>query len=80
MPGEARPAPDYIRFNPRTWKTNIGIFNSGFQFKEAGQSMLDTVRTMVFPNILWIILLNSAFISINGAAGQTGSSVLLAAG
>lgn len=42
--------------------------------------MIDTLRTMVFPNILWVIAINGLFISVQGAAGQTGSSVLIAAG
>jgi MFS family permease len=42
--------------------------------------MIDTVRTMFFPNIIWVIVINSLFISIQGAAAQTGSSVLIAAG
>ena len=42
--------------------------------------MIDTVRTMFFPNIIWVIAVNSLFISVQGAAGQTGSSVLIAAG
>lgn len=42
--------------------------------------MIDTLRTMVFPNIIWVIIINSLFISIQGAAGQTGSSILIASG
>jgi hypothetical protein len=42
--------------------------------------MIDTLRTMIFPNIIWVIVINSLFISIQGAASQTGSSVLIAAG
>ncbi|KAF1808702.1 MFS general substrate transporter [Eremomyces bilateralis CBS 781.70] len=79
-PGEPRPALDYSQFGPRTLGTDFGIMNFGYQFKEAGQSMLDTVRTMVFPNMIWAILVNSAIISIYNAAAQTGSTVLLAAG
>jgi MFS family permease len=42
--------------------------------------MIDTVRTMFFPSIIWVIGVNSAFVSVQNAAGQTGTSVLIAAG
>lgn len=75
---ETRPRVDH-RMPPRTLWTEIGIFTNGFENKEAGKSMLDTARTMFFPNILWVIAVNSILISINNAASQTGSAVLIAA-
>lgn len=42
--------------------------------------MVDTLRTMVFPTIVWVIAINSVFISVQNAAGQVGSSVLIAMG
>jgi hypothetical protein len=58
----------------------MGFFQNGFEHKAAGRSMIDTLRTMFFPNIIWVIAVNSTFIALQGAAGQTGSSVLIAAG
>lgn len=46
----------------------------------ARASVWDTIKTCLFPNVLWVILVNSAFISAQGAAGQVGSAVLIAAG
>ena len=79
-PGERRPRIDAATFGRRTAWSNFGFFQNGFEHREAGKSMLDTLRTMFFPNIIWVIVINSLFISIQGAAGQTGSSVLIAMG
>ncbi|KAK3053503.1 hypothetical protein LTS18_012130, partial [Coniosporium uncinatum] len=80
FPDENRPRPDAAVYGRRTWWTEFGIFQNGFENKAAGQSMIDTLRTMVFPNIIWAIAVNSLFVSAQGAAGQTGSAVLIASG
>lgn len=79
-PGENRPALDYNRWGPRTLWTNIGVFNAGFEFKNAGISMLDTLRTTLFPAVVWSVLANSVFLITNQAAQQLGSFALLAQG
>jgi hypothetical protein len=79
-PGENRPRLDAGSYGKRTFKSNCGVFPNGFENRAAGRSMIDTVRTMVFPNILWATAVSSLFISIQGAAAQTGSAVLIAAG
>jgi MFS family permease len=77
---EARPRIDADAYGPRSIWTDIGFFQNGIENKAAAKSMLDTVRTMLFPSVLWVVMVNSAFISVQNAAGQTGSSVLIAAG
>ncbi|KAG6361451.1 hypothetical protein INS49_009678 [Diaporthe citri] len=79
-PGAVRPQIDYARFGPRTLWTNIGIFNYGFEWKNAGKSMLDTLRTTFFPAVVWGVLANSVFLVTNQAAQQLGSFALLAQG
>jgi len=80
FPDENRPRPDAAVYGRRTWWTEIGIFQNGFENKAAGRSMIDTLRTMFFPNIIWAIAVNSLFVSAQNAAGQTGSAVLIASG
>lgn len=79
-PGEARPRLDVKRFGPRTNKTDFGVFTVAPAWSRARRSIWDTAKTCLFPNVLWVILVNSAFISAQGAAGQVGSAVLIAAG
>lgn len=42
--------------------------------------MWETVKTTFFPNVLWVIVANALLVSVQGAAGQVASAVLLAAG
>jgi MFS family permease len=50
--GESRPRVDLVAYSPRTAWTNFGFFQNGFEHREALKSMIDTVRTMFFPNVL----------------------------
>lgn len=79
-PGESRPPLDYGRYGPRTLWTNVGVLNAGFEWKNAGVSMLDTLRTTLFPAVIWAVLSNSIFLITNQAAQQLGSFALLAQG
>lgn len=79
-PGENRPRPDASAYGRRTVWTEVGLFTNGFENRAAGKSMIDTVRTMLFPNILWVMAVNGIFISVQNAAAQTGSSALIASG
>lgn len=78
--GETRPRINTVSYKPRTIWTEVGFFQNGFENREAAISMLDTLRTMFFPNMVWVMLTNALFISIQGAAGQTGAAVLMAMG
>lgn len=42
--------------------------------------MLDTLRTTLFPAVVWSVLANSIFLIANQAAQQLGSFALLAQG
>ena len=77
--GDTRPAID-TRLPPRTLWTDVGLFTLGFAHRDALRSVRDTLRTMLFPNVLWAVAVNAALISVFNAAGQTASAVLIAAG
>jgi hypothetical protein len=79
-PEETRPRIDNVRYPPRTLWVDFGIFNCGFEWKLAVKSVWDCIKTTFFPNIFWVIIVNSIFVSVQGAASQVGSSVLIAAG
>ena len=79
-PGETRPELDYTRYSPRTWWTNLAAFHYGFEWREAGMSMLSTLRTTFFPAVLWGVAANSIFVIANSSAAQLASFVLLAQG
>jgi|SRR3569833_218230 len=79
-PGEARPRPDPACFGPRTRQSNFGVFVARPEWALARRSVVDTARTTLFPNVVWVILVGSVFVSAQGAASQVASSVLIAAG
>lgn len=79
-PGETRPRLDPITYGPRTYGTEFGVLTFGLEPRAALRSVWETLKTTVFPNVLWVIAINSLLVSIQGAAGQVGSSVLIAAG
>lgn len=56
------------------------LIQNGFEGKEAGISMLNTLRTTWFPAIVWSTLANSIFVIVNSAAQQITSFALLAQG
>jgi hypothetical protein len=40
----------------------MGFFQFGFEWKEAGKSMLNTLRTTFFPAVVWATIANSIFV------------------
>ncbi|KAI6351107.1 hypothetical protein MCOR25_010137 [Pyricularia grisea] len=78
--GEGRPQLDHLNYAPRTIWTEIGVFNCGFEWREAGISMLNTLRTTLFPVVIWTTLMNSAFIIAAQATQQISAFALLAQG
>lgn len=56
------------------------MFNYGFEWREALNNLVSTVRTMFFPAVVWATLLQTVFGITMGATGQVVSFALLAAG
>lgn len=79
-PGETRTRLDPGTYGERTIWYDIACFNVPREWSEAGRSVWDTFKTTIFPNVFWVVVVNSIFVSAQGAAGQVGSSVLIAAG
>ncbi|KAF2096178.1 major facilitator superfamily transporter [Rhizodiscina lignyota] len=78
--GRTRPCLNYTSYGERTLWTDLGLFQSGFEHRAAAKSMLDTLRTMFYPNVLWVVIINGVVLSIDMAAGQVLSPVLIASG
>ncbi|KAB5566134.1 major facilitator superfamily transporter [Coniochaeta sp. 2T2.1] len=77
-PGQSRPDLDYEAYTAPTIRTYIGFFHGGLRRKEAGISMLNTLRTTFFPAVVWATLANGIFVIVNSATQQIGSFALLA--
>lgn len=80
QPGESRPKLDYRKYGPRTRWTNIGLFQFGFEWKRAGLSIVEAMRTTIFPTVIYAIVANGVFLVISSGTGQITSFALIAAG
>lgn len=59
---------------------DIGVFNCGYEWKDAGMQMVATFKTIMFPAIVWATLLQTVFGISMGVTGQATAFALLAAG
>ncbi|KAJ4390954.1 hypothetical protein N0V93_004553 [Gnomoniopsis smithogilvyi] len=79
-PGENRTALDYTSYGRRTMWDDIGVFNCGYEWREAANQLMATFKTIAFPAIVWSTLLQTLFGITMGVTGQATSFALLAAG
>lgn len=56
------------------------MFNVHTEWGLATRSMWEMIKTTFFPNVLWVILINSMFSGVQNANSQVLSSVQIAAG
>ncbi|KAI9662568.1 MAG: hypothetical protein M1821_008735 [Bathelium mastoideum] len=77
--GQYRPPLDPARYGKRNFKSNFGILTGKYDWNWAGSALLNTMKSALFPNIIWMVLVNSIFMSITNSAYQLGAPVLLAA-
>lgn len=79
-PGASRTALDYNTYGRRTMWDDIGVFNCGYEWREAANQLMATFKTIAFPAIVWATLLQTLFGITMGVTGQATSFALLAAG
>lgn len=79
-PGANRPEIDTQNYSVRSFMQEMLIGQNGFEWRNAGQSMVDTFRSTYFPAIIWAVLANAIFVICSQAAAQLTSFSLLAAG
>lgn len=79
-PGESRTKLDFATYGARTWWDDLGVFNCGYEWREAANQIVATVKTILFPAIVWATLLQTVFGITMGATGQAVSFALLGAG
>ncbi|GLA19471.1 hypothetical protein AnigIFM62618_007582 [Aspergillus niger] len=71
-----RPALDYERYAPRTWKSDMRLWVGKPQWTETWDVLRQTFELLFFPNVLWALLLNGLTIGVNVAIGTTYSTIL----
>lgn len=76
-PGETRPRLEHAKYGYRTNKDDFGLFTIKTDWKGCGKSFSETVKATFFPNVLWVIALNSVFVGALSATQQNAASIIL---
>lgn len=76
-PGENRPRLDYSKYGYRTNKEDFGIFVVKPEWRLANKSNVETVKATFFPNVMWVIALNSIFVGALSATQQNAAAIIL---
>lgn len=76
-PGETRPRLDYAKHGYRTNKDDFGLFAVPTQWKLSIKSIKETIRATFFPNVMWVIALNSVFVGALSATQQNAAAIIL---
>lgn len=76
-PGENRPRLDYAKYGYRTNMDDFGIFHIKSEWALAGKSVIETFKATFFPNVLWVIALNSIFVGALSATQQNAAAIIL---
>ncbi|KAL4731651.1 hypothetical protein ACLX1H_000628 [Fusarium chlamydosporum] len=66
-----RPELDYINFAPRTWRSDLRLWVGEPEWNKVAEIFTQTFSLMLFPNVLWALLLNGLTLGVNIAIGTT---------
>lgn len=65
-------------FGPRTWRHNLRIFHFKPEWKQTVIFYKETMQSLLLPNIVWMLLLNGAFLGIYVYQASTFATILMA--
>ncbi|KAF9883345.1 hypothetical protein FE257_003561 [Aspergillus nanangensis] len=71
-----KPPLDYINFQPRTWKSDMRLWVGKTEWKTVWLVFQQTFELLLFPNVLWALLLNGLTIGVNIVIGTTYSNII----
>ncbi|KAI1060977.1 hypothetical protein LB507_010029 [Fusarium sp. FIESC RH6] len=66
-----RPELDYVNFAPRTWRSDMRLWIGEPEWNKVVEIFTQTFSLMLFPNVLWALLLNGLTLGVNIAIGTT---------
>jgi MFS family permease len=55
---------DLVRYKPRTVKDDLAIFHGPADWRAGFDCVMQALQCALFPNVLWIALMNSAFLGV----------------
>ncbi|KAL5361522.1 major facilitator superfamily domain-containing protein [Aspergillus floccosus] len=74
-----RPPFDYVNYAPRTWKSDMRLWVGTPDWKAVWMVFQQTFELLLFPNVLWALLLNGLTIGVNIVIGTTYSGIVTSA-
>lgn len=66
------------KFGPRTWRHDLRVFHFRPDWKSTITFYKETVQGLALPTILWLLLLNGAFLGVYVYQASTFATVLMA--
>ncbi|KAK8102280.1 hypothetical protein PG984_015426 [Apiospora sp. TS-2023a] len=55
---------DYARYGPRTWRRDLAVFAVAPRWDKMGTLYKDAARGFTVPTIVWLLVLNGAFLGV----------------
>lgn len=68
---------DYAKFGYRTNRDDFGLLAPKTEWRLARKSVGETVKATFFPNVAWVIALNSIFVGALSATQQNAAAIIL---
>jgi MFS family permease len=65
------------RFGPRTWKQDLKLFSIKPDWSRLGEFYKDLLRGLLIPTIVWLLLLNGAFLGLYIVVTAVFASILI---
>ncbi|OGM51302.1 putative MFS transporter [Aspergillus bombycis] len=78
-PCTERPELDFVHYSPRTFKSDLRLWIGKPEWIKLWEVLKQTAELLLFPNVLWALLINGLVIGVNIAIGTTYSTILSAA-
>jgi hypothetical protein len=69
---------DYAKYKPRTWRSDLRVYTGPVDWKAAADCWVHMGQCILFPNVLWIIMMNSCVLGIYVVMVSEFSSILVA--
>ncbi|KAK8037605.1 hypothetical protein PG991_000951 [Apiospora marii] len=69
---------DYARYGPRTWRRDLRVFAVAPRWDKMGTLYKDAARGFTVPTVVWLLVLNGAFLGVYVFQSSTFAGILLA--
>jgi len=73
-----RPALDFDKYEPRTFRSDLRLWVGTPEWKKAGECLVQMFQLLFFPAVFWALLLNGLTLGVNIAIGTTYGSIVTA--